>query len=62
MTVFVVTRDNEPHLHTATGPGSSKALCSEVMLDDKTHAVQMLMKPVDENDEMIAVYVFQHLD
>ena len=55
ITVYVVTRDNEPHLHTATGPGSSKSSCKEIILEDGTPAVQMILKPVDENDEMIAV-------
>lgn len=56
ITVFVVTREDEPHLHTATGPGSTKAPCKEVTLKDGTPAIQMLMKPEDENDEMVAIF------
>lgn len=55
LNVFVVTSDYEPHLHSATGPGSSKVPCQEVKLDDGTTAIQMIMKPTDENDDMIAV-------
>ena len=57
ITVFVVTRDNEPHLHTATGPGSSKFACKEVKLPNGVQAIQMTMKPVDKNDEMLAMCV-----
>lgn len=54
--MFVVTRDNEPHLHSATGPGSSKTACKAVVLDDgTTQAIQMTMIPADENDEMVTV-------
>ena len=53
--VSVVTRDCEPHLHTVTGPGSSKIHCEERKLDDGTNAIQMFMKPTDENDDMVAM-------
>ncbi|XP_065670276.1 uncharacterized protein LOC101236754 isoform X1 [Hydra vulgaris] len=56
ITVFVVTRDNEPHLHTATGPGSSKFECKEVRLSNGVQAIQMTMKPTDRNEEMLAVF------
>ena len=54
--VYVVTRDDEPHLHSATGPGSTKFPCKSVLLDDgTTEAIEMEMSPMHENDEMIAV-------
>eukprot|EP00111_Clytia_hemisphaerica_P006025 TCONS_00017420-protein len=56
--VFVVTSDLEPHLHAATGPGSSKTTCEEICLDDqyKTPAIEMTITPTDNKDEMVAVF------
>ena len=45
MTVFLVTRDGEPHLHAITGPGSVKAPCKEVMLPGKIPGIQMWFGP-----------------
>ena len=46
----------EPHLHSATGPGSSKFPCKAVVLEDgTTQAIEMEMSPMHENDEMIAM-------
>ena len=53
--VYVVTCDLEPHLHIATGPGSSRAPCQEVKLENDIQAIEMTLAPTAENNEMVAV-------
>ena len=54
MTVFLVTECGEPHLHSITGPGSTKTVCKEVTLDGNIPAIQTVIGP---EQNMTAVYV-----
>ncbi len=54
MTVFLVTESGEPHLHSITGPGSTKTPCKEVTLKDNINGIQTLIGP---EQNMTAVYV-----
>eukprot|EP00794_Sanderia_malayensis_P007472 gene7472-8301_t len=53
MTVFLVTDNGEPHLHSITGPGSTKTTCKEVKLKDNITGIQTWIGP-DQN--MTAVW------
>eukprot|EP00112_Aurelia_sp_Birch-Aquarium-sp1_P017946 Seg4215.1 transcript_id=Seg4215.1/GoldUCD/mRNA.D3Y31 product="Nuclear factor of activated T-cells 5" protein_id=Seg4215.1/GoldUCD/D3Y31 len=45
MTVFLVTECGEPHLHSITGPGSTKTVCKEITLDGNIPAIQTVLGP-----------------
>eukprot|EP00795_Rhopilema_esculentum_P000093 gene93-9705_t len=45
MTVYLVTECGEPHLHSITGPGSTKTMCKEVTLEGNVSAIQTWIGP-----------------
>ena len=45
MTVYLVTECGEPHLHSITGPGSTKTVCNEVTLEGNISAIQTVIGP-----------------
>ncbi len=55
ITVFLVTENGEPHLHSITGPGSTKTICKDVTLKDGTSGIQTWIGP---EQNMTAVYVY----